>query len=119
MSDTDRKIDEMFGMLHEIKPMISHMHESQKEIELRMRVLEARGEQHQVKIERLQSDFGGICRKFSNLAIAGQPARVQETKSWWLSVIEFLSVAPTYWHFVTLGFVLIGSVLINLWRLQK
>jgi hypothetical protein len=116
MADSE-KIDEMHGMIHAMKPMLEDVRADQKAMDSRMRVNEARGERHEVKIDRIQSDMDGLGRKVRNC----QPASIAEVRGEprggkWLAFLEFMAVVPQYWH-VCLSIASVGiSAVVIAWK---
>lgn len=119
MSDIDKKIDDMFGLLHEMKPVLIDVREGQKAMDARMRDSEVRSERHAVKIERLESDIDGLGRKVRNHTGGISQPRGESPGGKWLSFLEIFAVLPQYWHValsIGMGAVTVFTVLISVWR---
>ncbi len=98
MPDSE-KIDAMFGMLHEIKPVVLDIKEGQKAMDTRLRVVEGIGVAHEVKISRIQSDMDGLGRKVrSYQPLSNAEERGEPRGGKWLAFLEVLAVLPQYWH---------------------
>ena len=115
MADSERKIDAMFGMLHEMKPVLIDVREGQKEMDARVRSVELQVGTHAVKIERIQSDIDGLGKKIRHTTPIVIPARRSDHLGW-RSLMEFLSVLPTYWHVILSAGLCFSSFLAILWR---
>lgn len=105
------KIDQMNGLLHEMKPMLESVVDGQKTMDARMRSIEVRAEQHHVKIGRLQSDMDGmgqLVRRYSEVKVTSGINGINDLEELrgtprggkWLAILEFLAVAPQYWHII-------------------
>lgn len=110
MADSDRKIDEMFGMLHELKPVVMDIREGQKEMDARVRGVEVQAGAHSVKIERIQSDLDGLGKK---IRYAPTPA-APEGRSFG-AFLEIIASLPTYWHVVVSAVLFASSVAAVAW----
>ncbi len=120
MADSERKIDEMFGLLHELKPVVLDIREGQKSMDERMRATETRGAEHGVKIDRLQEDVDGLGRKVRAVEVrATVPIAVAppvESSGKWVALAEFIHALPAYWHVAALSLGWVLSVVAILWR---
>lgn len=102
--DLEGKVDEMRGMLHEMKPVIAASAETLKSLDDRQRALEIGHAEHKVQIVRIQSDLDGLGRK-----VRSQPARVQPAShdgSKWIAFLEVVAVLPKYWQ----ALIVLGSL---------
>lgn len=118
MPDSE-KIDAMFGMLHELKPVVLAIKEDTKMMDARLRASEVQGAEHGVKIDRLQEDVDGLGRKIrivETRAANPLPAKATSEAGRWGAVLAFLAALPDYWH-VAGSFVLGGGAIFAvLWR---
>jgi hypothetical protein len=113
MSDTDRKIDEMHGMIHSMKPVLESVREDQRAFELRLRGAETTATEHKVKIERIQDDLDGLGRKVRSYPVADAALRGEPRGGKWLAFLEFMAVLPQYWHVVlSLGMTVVAALTI-------
>lgn len=110
MADSE-KIDAMFGMLHELKPVVLAIKEDTKSMDARLRASEVQGAEHGVKIDRLQDDVDGLGRKVrvvETRAANPLPDKTPRESGKWTATIEFLAALPAYWHFI--GAAMAGAV---------
>ena len=96
MADSEKKIDEMFGLLHEMKPVVLDIREGQKSMDTRVRAIEVNVGVHAVKIDRIQTDLDGLGRKVRG--IETRPPATSEGR--WTDIVEFLGAIPLYWHVI-------------------
>ncbi len=104
MENDESKLDRILGMVHEMKPVLIDVREGQKAMDERMRASETRGTEHEVKIERIQSDIDGMGRKVRGVearTLALGPTPPPETEPGrWRGIIEFVAAVPAVWHIV-------------------
>ena len=112
MADKEEKLDKALEAVYEMRPVLLDVRENQKAMDIRVRATEARGEQHEVKIRRVQEDLDGLGRRVREKAVA-LPARSEGN---WRGVVDFLSVVPAYWHVVVSAMMFLATVLITAWR---
>lgn len=111
MADIEGKIDDMSGMLHELRPVVLDIREGQKAMDVRMRAAEIQGAEHKVKIEGIHSDLGALGDKLRATAAAARAATAAATATVaaaatpprsepgeWTSFVEFISAIPSIWH---------------------
>lgn len=113
MSD---KLDELLGLVHEMKPMLSDVRESQKATESRVRASELLAVEHGVKITRLESDVDGLGRKVRHVANGDTLVAAKAEGGNWRALIELLAVLPQYWHVIlSIGMSAIAAITL-IWR---
>lgn len=99
--DIEGKVDEMRGMLHELKPVVMGIHEGQKAIEERMRSVESIGVAHEIKITRVERDMDRLGQKIrSTQSVSVAEIRGEPRGGKWLAFLEFFAVLPQYWHVI-------------------
>lgn len=99
--DNDQKLDDMHGMLHEMRPMLAEVRDTQKAMDSRLRIVEVVAVEHKVKIDRIQSDLDGLGRKVRARPTGADAAGRGEPRGGkWLAFLEFLAVVPQYWHVI-------------------
>jgi hypothetical protein len=98
MADSEKKIDEMRDMLHELKPVVLDIREGQKAIDIRMRAVEVLGAAHTVKIDRIQTDMDGLGRKVRSIETRPPSGPPAPAPGRWDSMVDFLAAVPAYWH---------------------
>ncbi len=100
-------------MVHELKPIIFEIRDSQKVMECRIRDSEIKTAEHKVKINRLEIDLDGLGKKLRVIPI--HAARLQ-SGSKFDAILEFLVIAPKFWHIIlTAAMALITAITIA-WR---
>ncbi len=101
--DDSEKLDRMFGMLHEMRPVVLDIREDQKAMDIRMRATEILGAEHGVKIRALEA----------------KPAAASSEPGRWATIAEFLGALPTYAHFaMSIGGVVLAALAVA-FRLHK
>ncbi len=117
MSDTDKKLDDLLGMVHEIRPVVLRIEDGQKAFDTRLRSVEIVGAEHGVKIERIQSDIDGLGRKVRSYQPLSQAEKRGEPRGgWWFSVMEFFEVMPLYAKFIIPWVTTAIAIVIAAWR---
>lgn len=116
MSD---KLDEMFGMLHEIKPVILDIRDGQKAMDIRVRAVENLGVEHKVRLARIDTDLDALGKKVRErptIGPIGATGAAGADGSNWRGLMEFFSVLPTYWHVVVSIMMFSATVLVTAWK---
>ncbi len=91
------KFNELYGVVHELKPIIFEIRDSQKVMECRIRDSEIKTAEHKVKINRIEIDLDGLGKKLRVIPI--HAARLQ-SGSKFDAFLEFLLLAPKFWHII-------------------
>ena len=110
MSKLSDKIDDIHGIVHEMKPRIEKMSTDFERMEERLRGVENKCPVHDEKLKNLESDTGNIWKEVRKRDDAG---------GGWVAVLDFLAVLPKFWHVATLVGMLLAGVGLALWRHGK
>ncbi len=112
--DLEGKVDEMRGMLHEMKPVIAASARSLESLDSRQRRMEIKHAEMDVRVGRVITDLDNLGRKVRGYSDRHKlQAAAGHDSGRWLSFLEVLAAAPKYWHvFFTLGSFILTAVVI-------
>jgi hypothetical protein len=118
MEPQDRQLlVETHGFVKGMEPVLAAAVKTLEVLERRQRGTEDKSIEHEIKIGRIQSDIEETKKSIRHIRSDKRVAAERSILPTWL---EFLTVAPTYVHWVIAGLSLatmtLGSALLTLWR---
>lgn len=122
--DQEQKIDDMHGMIHEMKPMLADVKAGLMSQDLRLGFLEKQNIRNDMRIDRHDTDLSrmgtnireveGRVKSLEDKRHIREAAGVREGhKRTWIALLEFLASAPQYltiWHWVASGVVVVVTI---------
>lgn len=111
--DLEQKVDDVRDMLHEMKPVVSALARSTESLDVRMRAIEIKQSEHDVKLLRTQSDVDGLGRKVRAQRERHIHGPADSEGSRWIDFLEVLAAVPKHWHVIlTLGSMVTTAVMV-------
>ena len=113
--DTNEKLDEALKSLYRMEPKVDSIHEGQKAMDIRIRVVETQGTEHKIIIARALEDLDGLGRKVRSYPPTAA-ARAESRGGKWMAFMEFLEVLPGYAKFIIPWAMAAGAIVVAAWR---
>ncbi len=116
MADLEDKLDELSGMVHELKPVVFEIRENQRYMDARIRDFEIKYEGHEAKIDHLIIDSDSLGKK---IRACEMNQAIERGDSKLFNFLEVLAILPRYWHII-MSLVMAAATAITIaWRRAK
>jgi hypothetical protein len=115
MTPEERIEDKLTKILEGDVTWVREHRQDMKDLGVRVGMSEIKAAQHEVRLDRVDDDLGGLSRKIrahadSPHAAAAQPVIVRDSGSW-LDAVEFLVTLPKWVHWTSLAVAAVLGIL--------